>query len=262
MLYKCVKKDECGYGKVQMKADYDLAPDNKMVDVFKSWKSGHNLAIIGSSGSGKTNLLVSLLSKRKSKGKHRSFKNLFHKILIVSPSLGTLKNNIFEDIPPERKFSDFDSDTLDLIEAELLKSEEESTDDDPVHNLLILDDVGSKLKGGKHNLEKRFVSLLQNRRHLGGGGLSVWTVGQKFRDLSHGHRSNLTHIFIFRPKLVEAPAIFEEMIGLSKKHYMALIDFVYNDGKHNHLLVDFTQYANQGVRMYKTFKLIESECDC
>jgi hypothetical protein len=253
MLYKCVKKDECCYGKIKMKADYDLAPDNKMVDVFRSWKSGHDLAIVGSSGSGKTNLVVSLLSKRKSKGKHCSFKNLFHKILIVSPSWGTLKNDIFKDIPPERKFSDFDSDTSDMIEAELDKSEEEPTDDDPVHNLLILDDVGSKLKGGKHNLEKRFVSLLQNRRHLGGGGLSVWTAGQKFRDLSHGHRSNLTHIFVFRPKLVEAPATFEELIGMPKKQHVELIDFVYNGGRHNHLLVDFTQHANQGVRMYKTF---------
>jgi hypothetical protein len=122
-------------------------------------------------------------------------------------------------------------------------------------NLVILDDVGSKLKGGAK--EKMFVSLMQNRRHY---NCSVWTIGQRYRDLSHGHRSNLTHAFIFRPKTyVEADAIFTELVGIPQKEQKEFIKFLYDDGRYNHLLIDFTQYHGQGYRFYKTFKLIEIE---
>ena len=91
MKFKTIKDDPCQYGKIKMSCDDDLEADNKIVEPLRSMKSGSNIAIIGSSGSGKTNLLISLLSKPKRDGIRRSFKNLFHKIIIVSPSLHTLQ---------------------------------------------------------------------------------------------------------------------------------------------------------------------------
>jgi len=255
MKFKTITDDECQFGKIKMNTDDDLVPDAKMVEVFRSWKNGHNMAIIGSSGSGKTNLLISLLTKPKRGGIHRSFLKLFHKIIIVSPSLHTLSNNVFKDIPDDRKFKDFDMDTLDKIYAELDSSQQEQEDEkEKIFNLVILDDVGSKLKGGAK--EKMFVSLMQNRRHY---NTSIWTVGQRFRDLSHGHRSNLTHAFIFRPKtFVESDAIFSELVGIPQKQQKDFIKFLYDDGRYNHLLIDFTQYGQtQGFKFYKCFKLVQ-----
>ena len=260
MKFKTIKDDPCQYGKIKMSCDDDLEADNKIVEPLRSMKSGSNIAIIGSSGSGKTNLLVSLLSKPKRDGIRRSFKNLFHKIIIVSPSLHTLQtNNIFKNIPDERKFKDFDCDTLEAIYDELDKSlieQEEETS--KIFNLIILDDVGSKLKGGAK--EKMFVSLMQNRRHY---NATIWTVGQRFRDLSHGHRSNLTHAFIFRPKTyVEADAIFTELVGIPQKDQKQFMKFLYDDDRYTHLLIDFTQYfGDGGYRFYKKFKLIKMEDD-
>lgn len=256
MKFKTIKDDPCQYSRIKMNADDDLVEDKKIVEPLRSFKNGNNVAIIGSSGSGKTNLLISLLTKPKRDGIHRSFKGLFHKIIIVSPSLHTLQNNIFKDIPDERKFTDFTCDTLGAIYDELEKSlEEQEQETEKIFNLVILDDVGSKLKGGAK--EKMFVSLMQNRRHY---NCSVWTIGQRYRDLSHGHRSNLTHAFIFRPKTyVEADAIFTELVGIPQKEQKEFIKFLYDDGRFNHLLIDFTQYHGQGYRFYKTFKLIEMD---
>ena len=254
MKYRTIKDDPCQYGKIKMNADDDLIADKEIVEPYRSFKNGSNVAIIGSSGSGKTNLLVSMLTKPKRDGVHRSFKKLFHKIIVVSPSLHTLQNNIFKDVPDERKFKDFTTETLESIYEELEKSLEEQEDEtEKIFNLIILDDVGSKLKGGAK--ERMFVSLMQNRRHY---NATIWTVGQRYRDLSHGHRSNLTHAFFFRPKTyVECDAIFSELLGIPQKEQKDFIKFLYDDGRYNHLLIDFTQYHGQGYRFYKTFKLIE-----
>lgn len=256
MKFKTIKDDPCQYGRIRMNADDDLVEDKKIVEPLRSFKNGNNVAIIGSSGSGKTNLLISLLTKRKRDGIHTSFKGLYHKIIIVSPSLHTLQNDVFKDIPDERKFKDFDCETLGKIYDELDASQvEQEQETEKIFNLVILDDVGSKLKGGAK--EKLFVSLMQNRRHY---NCSVWTIGQRYRDLSHGHRSNLTHAFIFRPKTyVEADAIFTELVGIPQKEQKEFMKFLYDDGRYNHLLIDFTQYLGDGYRFYKTFKLIEIE---
>tara|TARA_B110000503_G_C7026542_1_gene362103 strand:+ start:172 stop:948 length:777 start_codon:yes stop_codon:yes gene_type:complete len=255
MKFKTIKEDPCNYGKIKMSCDDDLIPDCQMVEPLRSFKNGFNIAIIGSSGSGKTNLLISLLTKKKKDGIHRSFHKCFHKIIVVSPSLHTLGNNIFKDIPDERKFSDFDINTLESIYLELDKSQVEQEDEkEKIFNLIILDDVGSKLKGGAK--ERLFVSLMQNRRHH---NASIITIGQRFRDLSHGHRSNLTHAFIFRPKtFLESDAIFSELVGIPLKEQKEFIKFLYDDGRYNHLMIDFTQYCGQqGYKFYKSFKLIE-----
>ena len=255
MKFKTIKDDPCGYGKIKMSCDDDLVPDSKMVEPLRSFKNGFNIAIVGSSGSGKTNLLISLLSKKpKRDGIHRSFNKCFHKVIIISPSLHTLDNNIFKDIPDERKFSDFNIDTLESIYAELEKSRVEQEDEkEKIFNLIILDDVGSKLKGGAK--EKLFVSLMQNRRHH---NASIITIGQKFRDLSNGHRSNLSAIFIFRPKtFLESDAIFSELVGIPQKEQKAFIKFLYDDGRYNHLMIDFSQYDGQGYKFYKKFQLIQ-----
>lgn len=254
MKYNTITSDPCNYGKIKMSCDDDLVPDAKMVTPLRSFKNGFNVAIIGSSGSGKTNLLISLLTKPKRDGMHRSFHKLFHKIIVVSPSLHTLDNDIFKGIPDERKFKDFDMTTLESIYAELDKSREEQVHEkEKIFNLIILDDVGSKLKGGAK--EKLFVSLMQNRRHY---NASIIVIGQRFRDLSHGHRSNVTHAFIFRPKtFVESDAIFSEYCGIKQSEQRDFINFLYEDGRFNHLLIDFTQYTCQKYLFYKTFQLID-----
>jgi len=68
--------------------------------------SGFNFVISGASGSGKTTLMTSIMSARKKKGIRQSYRKVFDKILICSPTLGqgkSVKNDVFSDVRGEQK---------------------------------------------------------------------------------------------------------------------------------------------------------------
>ena len=139
-----------------MNADHRLDTDDlRFPHALQSYFSGFNLLINGSSGSGKTNLLVSLLKSRNDKKNsvRRSFKRIFNTVIIISPSLKTLKDNCFDGL--KHKFTEFNEEVLEEINTILEESNEDDEDDDcdgdpnnPAKTLLVMDDIRSMLKGG------------------------------------------------------------------------------------------------------------------
>jgi septin family protein len=171
--------------KVDMKVDGLLAEN--IADPLPN--ISFNLILTGASGSGKTNLLYSLLNTSKSNGVRTGYKKVFNHVIICSPSLASAKNDIFRDHPEEKKFETFDLTFLKFVSdlTEIASTNDETT-------LIILDDVGSQLRK-KMILEKTLVSMLQNRRHR---RLSCIMLVQQFKNLPTGIRSNLSHAAIFR----------------------------------------------------------------
>jgi AAA15 family ATPase/GTPase len=91
--------------------------------------SGFLMVIAGAPGSGKTTLLTSLMTSKKKNGKRQSYRKLFDKIIIVSPTLGngkSMKNDPFTDIRGEQKFKEFNLETID----EIMNMLEKNRDDD------------------------------------------------------------------------------------------------------------------------------------
>lgn len=148
------------------------------------------MLICGAPGSGKTNLLLSLLM---SKGKKKYYRKFFDRIFLVSGSLSTLPKKFIEKIPEDQVFSEYNEDILiDIING--LK-------DGPNYNsLLILDDVIRSISRSR-NLSKVFL----NRRHIthneneeGNGGLSVMLTTQKYNLAPLEFRNAMSDIIIFK----------------------------------------------------------------
>ena len=250
--------DPLHYGKVKMKCDHRLDTDAlRFPKCLQSLQSGFNVMINGASGSGKTNLLIQLLKcpHDRQLGIRKSLKKIFDTVIIVSPSLKTLQDNIFKGL--KHKFETFDEDTLTEIDEILTRNEhsEESDDEDEIKKtLLILDDCGSMLKGGVK--EKLFDHLVKNRRHR---HLSIICITQKFRDASTTYRGNLTHFITFKPRNeIEATSIYDEMIGHERKYMHAILDSIFRK-RFDHLLIDFTQHHGQGFLYYSNFRPISFE---
>ena len=107
-------------------------------------KSGFYLLITGSPGSGKTTLLNSIMTTKKKKGERQSYRKLFHKILIVSPTLGrgsSNSNDKFKDLPENQKFKDVNMEVLEKIQ-----SIAQDRRDEGEHTIVIFDDVGASLR--------------------------------------------------------------------------------------------------------------------
>jgi Cdc6-like AAA superfamily ATPase len=211
--------------------------------------SGFNFVISGASGSGKTTLMTSIMSARKKKGIRQSYRKVFDKILICSPTLGqgkSAKNDVFSDVRGEQKWKTFNNETMN----EILETLESARDDDE-HSVLILDDIGAQLRKSA-GAEKQLVSLLQNRRHM---FCSVFILVQKFRDLPMGIRNNMSHFVSFRPKnQLEMEAICSETMPFCKKNWQQIMDYVFNNNdKFSFLMIDMSLKHTNKFRYFNKF---------
>lgn len=178
-----------------------------------------SLIICGAPGSGKTSFLMSILNQ---KGSNRIYRKVFKHILIVSPSLNSLPDNLLEGIPPEQMFEDFTDDINEMIDAN-----NETYLEKPEKNysqLLILDDVASLLK-----LKKNVVFLNKiffNRRHK---RLSIILTTQYIYQVPKSVRANVSDIVLFQPTTSELETIRKEFIPMKKDKFLDFIKFVFRE---------------------------------
>ena len=205
--------------------------------------------LVGPPGSGKTNFLLSVLSKNKKKGKRIGLAKVFNHVIILSPSLSTIKNNkIFDSLDSEKKFTTFDDEFLEFVIAftDETSAENETT-------LVIMDGVTSQLKKSQ-TLVRKLGYLLQNSRHR---LLSTMILSQRFIDLPTVVRETSTHLVLFRSNnRRELEYIKNEIIPLDKKILQPFLDWVY-DKPYNFLFIDMSLKNNTSKFLYyKNFDLI------
>ena len=215
--------------------------------------SGFNWVISGASGSGKTTLMSSVMSARKKNGIRQSYRKVFDKIIICSPTLGqgkSAKNDPFYDVPGDQKFKEFNLQVMEEM-YEML----EANRDNEEHSVLILDDIGAQLRKSA-GAEKKLVSLLQNRRHV---FTSVFILVQRFRDLPTGIRANMSHFCSFRPKnMLEEEAICAELLPFKKQCWRQIMDYVFdNEDKFSFLMVDMSLKETNKYLYYNKFDPME-----
>jgi hypothetical protein len=240
MSFTTIKNKELEVKKTKMTCDGCLAEDIPRPLPSHS----HSMLYVGQAGSGKTNLMVSILSQHKKKGKRCGMAKVYDHIIIVSPSLGTLKNNIFKDLDENKKWEEFNDEMLDFVVEFTNKAVEEGET-----TLLILDDVTQQLK--KSNaLQKKLGYLLQNRRHR---GLSVWCLIQRLIDAPTVLRESITHLILFRPiNKREIELVSNEYLPVPKNEIQSLLNFVYSD-KYNFLMIDMSLRYSSNFIYYKNF---------
>ena len=111
------------------------------------------MILVGRPGSGKTTFLVNLLSRGRYNNERRGLKKMFHNIVVCSPSIASLKNNIFKNLDDTKLFEDFN---LEFIE--FVKELTEIEADKGFSTLVICDDVGAALRKNPM-VEKGYLHL-------------------------------------------------------------------------------------------------------
>lgn len=237
--------------KTEMYCDKCIQDSNGYKVAYPLMNTAHMYLISGASGSGKSSLIINLLkSNRFSKDrKHKvSYKNMFDKIIFVSPSAHTLKDSIFDNLPDDQMFSHLDEDVFETVEALTADNVENDT-----HTLLILDDVSTELRKNRF-IEKELTQLAKNRRHL---NLSIWIVNHRIYDSPPALRTNASMLFLFKPKSKkELEILVTEFMMMSNAQAHELLKHVFQ-GKHDFLLIDQSLRRSGNFEFFRNFNHLE-----
>tara|TARA_R110000824_G_scaffold203240_6_gene387651 strand:- start:136 stop:768 length:633 start_codon:yes stop_codon:yes gene_type:complete len=204
------------------------------------------MSIIGKSGSGKTNMLLNLLTKR---GKMMNRK--FDRVYLISPSLHTIDGDPFETIPDDQKYEDLTPEVLEEITTDMKDSGEKC--------LIVMDDVVAGIKDRK--LEMAVAKLTYNRRHLcGAGGCCCLIItSQVYNRIPLSIRKNFSQLILFKSSNKrELKSIADEVALMPDKEFYEVLGYTF-DKKHNFLYVDTTQ--NSDNMFYKNFNRLGIKSD-
>ena len=247
-MFKEIENKTLEVSKIEMSADKVLEDEKGRSVPYPLIKnSGFLIQISGASRSGKTTLLVNLISKRAKQGIRQSYIKLFDDIVIVSPSRHTLKKDIFEDIDENKKFDNLEPEVLEFV-----RDLTDTNQDEDKHTLLILDDVSVLLKNPM--IEKELVSLANNRRHR---NLSIIFITQIFNQAPPALRKNLDLLMLFKPKTrQEQESLIKDYFTIKREQVLELLNFVYR-GRFDFMIIDFTQRKKPEYQYFRNFNEIE-----
>ena len=194
------------------------------------------MAVIGKSGSGKTNLLRCLTERG---GKNKIYCKRFSNVYYVSPSIKTMDN--------KPKLSD-DNFYTSLNDLPTIFNRITTEEDKEGRTLIIMDDINHELKREGQEEVKR---LFCNNRHIGrpvedengniteSGAVSSIIIAQRLNNLPRHIRSQITHWCIFDPRHTksELQTIYDELIHCDKDIYNDILDRIYKK-PYNFMFID------------------------
>ena len=192
-------------------------------------RNGFIYALIGSPGSGKSSLLLSLFRSR------NYYKNKFNHIYLITPesSFLSVKDHPFEN--HAKVYYELNSETLENIYKELVEIKKECLEGgyEIEHSCVIIDDYASDLKDKE--LIKALKQLLIKLRHI---GCSFIFTLQAYNLFPLVLRKLLTNISLFKPKnKIELDSVRKELINLNEEDTLQLMNFVFSE-EYSHLDVD------------------------
>jgi len=191
------------------------------------------MLICGRPGSGKTTLLLNLVCKR-----GKMYNKKFDKIFVYSPSLVTMKDEPFGELPEEQIHTE--------LTEENLQGALEDIKDTGEKILFILDDVVNDIKKSA-GIQTLLSKMLMNRRHLAGGGgsCSFIITTQVYNKIPAPIRKTASHIVIYHTKnKKELDTIFDELIIIPQKDFYEILKYCF-DKKHHFLYIDVNKPYNR-----------------
>lgn len=203
-----------------------------------SKRNGMIYALVGSGGSGKTNVLLNFFKSDK------LYRKRFHNIYYICPQSSFLSvakhpfeehDKVYHELTSDLLYEIYDE--LNLIKETNIKKKRKTE-----YSMVIIDDMADILKD--KNLLQSMNKLLIKARHLCTG--FIFTL-QSFYYFPKILRKQLTYISIFKPKNIEEwYSIAKELLNLKKDDALQLYDYVF-DELYNHLDIDTvtnTYYKN------------------
>ena len=206
-------------------------------------RNGFVYALVGSGGSGKSSLLLSMFKSTK------FYRKKFDNIYLFTPrsSFLSVEKHPFEE--HQNVYHELTIKKLETIYNELNELKENSINSNsPIENsIIIIDDYANDLKN--HDLIIFLNKMIIKARHL--SCCFIFTL-QNYFLLPLTIRKQLTNVSIFKPKnKKEWQTISDELINMNIKDTLELYKYLFSES-YSHLDID-----TLNNKIYKNFNLLE-----
>jgi hypothetical protein len=178
-----------------------------------------SILISGRSGSGKTNLLLNLLTRKE------FYKNYFHYVMVFSPT-ASVGDDMYDvlDLPEENIRNDFTQEDLDhIIEVRknLIKEKGIEWVAKNSRMLIILDDIIANRNFLMAPASLKMFALL--RHYL----CSVIVLTQSYNKIPRALRLNCNAVFVFPASQSEVEVLIDEITpaGIKKRDFENVIEY-------------------------------------
>lgn len=243
------EKHNANYEVSEVPMSCDEVPTEIDGDVFIK-RNGFGL-IVGSAGSGKSNLVIWLLTHRR----NEMLNGKFDRVYYISPSMDTIDREL--GLNEDRVYTEFNQlvmDEINSIEDEHTIEAKENGEPLP-QKLIIFDDMIMELNKPR-NLNV-LMKTIYNRRHR---GYYILITAQKYNLLPRKLRVSLGNkgfLILFKTQhKKELEDIHQELIDLNKNEFDDLLEYVFpEEEKYNFLYVRFDKSLKQ--QFHKNFNKLK-----
>lgn len=214
----------------------NTAPIKEVMDVYipninenLPRRNGFIYTLIGSGGSGKTSLLLSMFKSSK------FYRSKFDNIYLFTPQSSFLSVEKHPFSQHDKVFHELSPDVLHHVYDELIDLKQNNLEEGipPEYNLVIIDDFANALKD--NDLIKTLNTMLIKARHL--NTAFVFTL-QSYNLFPLTLRKQITNMTLFKPKnQKEWEIVTSELLNMTKDNAVQLYDYLY-DKNYQHLDVD------------------------
>tara|TARA_R110002110_G_scaffold28908_7_gene104093 strand:+ start:788 stop:1537 length:750 start_codon:yes stop_codon:yes gene_type:complete len=201
------------------------------------------MLVCGRPGSGKTSLILNLVCKR-----GKMFNKKFDKVFVFSPSLMTMNDEPFGELPEEQVHTDLTIDNFQTAIDSIANTGEKI--------LFILDDVVNDMKKSMA-IQTLLSKALMNRRHLAGAGGSTSFIitTQVYNKIPAPIRKTASHIILYHTRnKKEIETIYDELIVLPKDDFYEILKYCF-DKRHNFIYIDINKSYDK--MFHKCFNQLE-----
>jgi len=229
---------------------YEIKPietEKSKIPLKKCMKDGtippapFSMMISGRSGSGKTNLLINLLTKKE------LLKDYFHQIIVFSPTAGEFDDTYRElGLKKENFKNDFNSDDLDRLisnRKELISKKGIEFVCKNSRILIIMDDIIANRDFLNSPEALKMFALLRHYQ------VSIIVLVQSYNKLPRALRINANCLMIFPSILSEVEVIIDEVcpMQLTKKQFKSVIEYC-TSGRYDFLYINNKAPIKERIR--------------
>jgi hypothetical protein len=209
-------------------------------------KNGAIYAIIGSPGSGKSNLLFSTLFRN-----NAYYRGKFDNLYLITPESSFLSLQKHPFANHDKVFHELTYDVLNNIYDDILELKKEALEEErPIeHSCIIVDDFADGLKDPE--IITSLKKMLIKSRHL--NCFFIFTL-QSYNMFPLVLRKLITNISLFKPKNnIEMELIRSELLHMNKEDFKELTNYIFSE-PYTHL-----DYDTNTMEIRKNFNLLNIE---